>query len=212
MELGTPLDKEPTRAQRLRALALAAAASGAGLGAINKLIFPKASGAASTGIDVLKGALTGAGAGAGLATASGYAGDKILGTPEKSESNPYSRRGAVGGAVAGGTLGGLAGTAVGSGALKGAYDILPGKARDAIKSKVLDNIPKGYAFEAMKKISERPSAKSALIAGLLGAAGMGTVAAMHGADEGMGADFIRSEVAMRKKLKRTQEKLKEAQE
>lgn len=164
---------ETTQEQRLRDLAISGGISGllmgAGAGAISP--FSKWS-------QLARAAGIGAAGGAGVAAGSGYVGDEVLGDPELTESNPYTKRTGLGGLAVGGLAGGLAGAGLGSGIGSGiAKSVLPD---NLLTRKLLEYVGKGSLSKA---------GKLGAVSSLLGAGAAGFLAA----DEGMQMDMIENE-------------------
>lgn len=160
--------------ERMLALGLSGGLTGALLGAAGRL-----GGKLTKFSDLIKPATIGAGVGGGLAVGSGYTGEKLLGEPDLEESNPYTKRGAVGGAALGGTLGAGIGAGIGSGALGGlAKSILPA-----------DNVITDRILAAARSGGLGKAGRLGLLGGAAGAAMLG----YQGADEGMQMDVIENE-------------------
>lgn len=165
--------------KRLKELALSGAISGGVLGVAGSAL-----GAPSLG-KILRSGAIGAAAGGGLATASGFAGGKVLGEPEEGEENAHTKRGAVGGAVAGGVLGALAGGISTSTKARQLFHLIKNPTvRKAFSSKDADGKVTNYLLEKLKNIN------SPMVGAGLGAAALGGAAAYQGADEGMQMDVV----------------------
>jgi hypothetical protein len=161
------------QSERIRNLALSGGLSGLVLGGASAALGPFRKWS-----DLAKAAGIGAAGGGSLAAGSGYVGDELLGDPEFTESNPYTKRTALGGVTVGGTAGGLAGAALGTGLAGGlAKKVLP------------DNLVTRKLLEYASKGSLPKMGKLGLIGAGVGALGAGYL----GADEGMQMDVIENE-------------------
>lgn len=162
--------------KRYLTMAASGALTGAGMGGLGKILggsrsLPSIAGAAALG---------GAAGGTTIPAAS-YLGESILGAPGPDASQPYTYRAGLGGALAGGALGAVGGGLLGSGISTIAGKAFPGAAKMASSTLPIDNI----IVDAIKK---KGGTKGALIGSLMGALGLGYMAA----DEGQQFDTLRN--------------------
>lgn len=177
-------DPRETEADHRRRLALhatlAGGVSGAGLGALQKVLEGVKSARGIAGGALAGGALMG-----GLAGGANYLGNAILGTPEDESGSPYTTRGAVGGGLGGGLAG------AGLGALSASDKVRALAGKTGLAAKIPDNLIVD-AFKAASKGGGRAGLiKAALLGGGLGALAGGYT----GADEGMSLDVMQDEFA-----------------
>lgn len=110
-----------------------------------------------------------------------YIGEQILGEPDENDTTAYTKRTAVGGGVVGGVGGAGVGSLIGSGLAKEAGIAAPGLAKIAKANLPLDNL-------IIDQIKKRGGLKGAILGGILGAGGLGFMAA----DEGQQFDTMRN--------------------
>ena len=162
--------------KRYLMMAASGGLTGAAMGGIGKLLGGSRSLPAILGTAAL-GGVTGATAIPGAA----YLGEQVLGAPDEEDTQPYTLRAGLGGAAAGGLGGAALGGLEGSGLSKLAAEAAPGVAKGLGKALPLDNM-------LVDLIKRSGGKKGALLGALLGAGGLGYMAA----DEGQQLDTIRN--------------------
>ena len=162
--------------KRYLQIAASGALTGAGMGGIGKLL-----GGSRSLPAILGAAGTGAIAGGTAIPGAAYLGEQILGAPGEEDLQPYTARAGIGGALAGGAGGAGLGYLAGSGLSAKAGSVFPGVAK-ALKAELpIDNMLVDW-------IKRSGGKKGALLGALLGAGGLGYLAA----DEGQQLDTIRN--------------------
>lgn len=186
------MDNENDLIKRLKLAAMAGGLSGAGVAGIGGLL------SGAKGASVLKAALSGGAVGGVSAPAAIGAGELVMGSPDKSEKNPNSRRGLMGGALMGGLAGAGAGALMRNKAILSKLGSLGKKAEGAIDS---DN----FLFNKMRELVNQKE-KSKIAGGIgLGALSGAAAGGYLGADEGIGIDAVQNELD---NMKRRREKKK----
>ncbi len=191
-------DDDNPRIKAAKRAALSGAVTGSLLGAGGALIGGKRRLA-----DFIKAGLLGGGAGGALSGGSSLIGSSVLGAPDPSEEGAYARRGALGGAIGGGLVGATLGGLTGAGKMKlpaGAPIVLKNIAKKIGDSSMLDNV----LVDKLKAYALAPDKSTAIKGALLGGGALGALAGVQGGDEGMGVDFINSEMDRKEKEKMRQ--------
>lgn len=174
--------------QRIKRSALSGGVSGAILGAGSTALT-----SSLKPVDLLKGALHGAGLGSAVTGIGTGLGESLMGAPGAEESNPSLKRGALGGGVAGAVLGGLGGLALATGKLSTLSRLAP-KAASAIEKFMAKEAEKGSARSGLiGKVKKLAQDGAVAHAATLGAAGGGALGAYYGGDEGLQADAVNAQ-------------------
>jgi hypothetical protein len=162
--------------KRYLTMAASGGLTGAGMGAIGKIL-----GGSRSPLGIIGSGLAGAAVGGTAIPGATWLGEQALGAPEEDDMAPYTVRSALGGAAVGGAGGALGGAYIGSGLGSALGKAAPGAAKFFGKNLPLDNI-------IVDKLKRSGGAKGALLGALLGAAGLGFMAG----DEGQQLDTIRN--------------------
>jgi len=162
----------------IRDAALSGSLSGLVLGAGGRFL-----GGGRTLADLAKAGAGGAALSGGISGGSVAAGNILMGPPEEEETQPYTRRGALGGLAGGALLGGLAGGLAGAGKIPKAA----GKLKGVVPTENL-------LFETLAKYGKAPTAGRVAAGTGIGAGTGGIGSAFLGSDEGMQVDMILAEL------------------
>ena len=162
--------------KRYLMMAASGGLTGAGMGAIGKLL-----GGSRSLASILGAGAAGGVAGATAIPGAAYLGEQVLGAPEETDTTPYTVRAGLGGAMVGGGLGAAGGAFLGSGASGAVGRAFPGVSKFMHSQLPLDNL----ITDKLRKVG---GGKGALLGALLGGAGLGFMSA----DEGQQIDTIRN--------------------